>query len=94
MNTTKQTIQALFIDGPRANETGLVPIEPPNTYDCEICTDSLDEYEVRPGQEFGLARFEPHRYRLAGMGRDASGDPVALYEHVGALVDGEVAWTP
>jgi hypothetical protein len=78
----RESIQALFVDGPRAAESDLVPFPPQDVYDTEVLADHPDEWEVLPGQEFGMARWEQHRYRLAGYGWDAHGARVVLYEHV------------
>ena len=80
-----ESIQALFVDGPRTTESEMVAFPPQDTYDCEVLADRLDEWEVHPGQEFGEARWDEHRYRLAGFGWDAQRERVALYVHVGRL---------
>ena len=77
------TIQALFIDGPRAREIEIIAFPPPPVYDCETAVRDQGPWEP---PACGAARVEQHRYVLAGYGWDGDGARVALYEHSALLI--------
>ena len=77
------SIQALFIDGPRAREIEIIAFPPPPVYDCETPVSDPGPWELGVR---GPARFEQHRYVLAGYGWDGDGARVALYEHSALVI--------
>jgi len=83
---TDETIQAVLINGPRANEHENVPLPAPEFHDSVVLLDAIDDWEVRPGEAYGEARWERHRYRYLGTGMVAgTRERCAMYEHVERL---------
>jgi hypothetical protein len=89
LNHEKVEMLALLIDGPFEHQHHDVEDQPPERVTVEAMPTGEDLLEpIQPGEEFPLATFERHDYRLRGIDRTLSPMGAAneyrlpIYEHI------------